>query len=201
MKKKGCLLQKIKHNFAHYFKNTEAGQVEAAAGLFFLLFFAIFLCSLLQLDIYRASSQYLEDALAASNLASAVIDVEEYGITQNILISDPLLAFERYKHALKGNLNLDDNWQCSNKSLIAGEVTVADFIIYNCVQGQVYAYQVEKDGSLTLWQGSMGAVTAPNGIIVEATGIYSEVTFPVEGFLRIRTEATKGKLVDIVLNK
>ncbi len=46
----------------------------------------------------------MEDALALSNLASAVIDIEEYGITQKVLITDPEQAYERYCHALRENL-------------------------------------------------------------------------------------------------
>jgi hypothetical protein len=36
----------------------------------------------LQVALYRESAMYMEDALALSNLASAVIDIEEYGITR-----------------------------------------------------------------------------------------------------------------------
>ena len=66
LKKKECLLQ-----------STESGQIGWALGLWFMLFLGILLCVILQLEVFRASSQYLEDALAASNLAAAVIDVEE----------------------------------------------------------------------------------------------------------------------------
>ncbi len=78
MWKKGFLRQSI--------KKTEEGQLEWITGLFFLLILGILLCGTLQLDVFRASAVYLEDALAASNLASAVIDVEEYGISHTILI-------------------------------------------------------------------------------------------------------------------
>ena len=57
------------------------GQAGWSAGLFFLLFLAVLLRGFIQLEIYRTTSLYLEDALAASNLASAVVDVEEYGIS------------------------------------------------------------------------------------------------------------------------
>ena len=81
LKKNGYLLQ-----------STESGQIQWVTGLWFLLFLGILLCAALQMDIYRSSSQYLEDALAASNLAAAVVDVEEYGISNEIRIDDPVKA-------------------------------------------------------------------------------------------------------------
>ena len=192
---------KIKSKMVSCLKKAESGQIEWVVGMFFLLFLAILLYAMLQVEIYRTTSQYLEDALAASNLASAVIDVEEYGISHNIVIDNPLLAFERYQAALKGNLNLDENWQCANRSMITGAVTVEEYIVYNCVQEQVFVCRVGKKGILSQWQGPVGSIKAPNGIVIESTGIYSEISFPVRGFLRNQTEARKGKLVDIVANE
>ena len=66
--------------------DTERGQVSWVFGLFLLLFLSILLCMQLQIALYRESAMYMEDALALSGLASAVIDVEEYGITQKVRI-------------------------------------------------------------------------------------------------------------------
>ena len=68
-------------------KTREQGQVSWVLGLFLILFLAILLCMQLQVALYRESAMYMEDALALSNLASAVIDIEEYGITQKVLRS------------------------------------------------------------------------------------------------------------------
>ena len=92
-----CLRQKIKTKML----DTERGQVSWVFGLFLLLFLSILLCMQLQIALYRESAMYMEDALALSGLASAVIDVEEYGITQKVRITDPEGAYERYCHALK----------------------------------------------------------------------------------------------------
>ncbi len=54
---------------------AESGQVSWVLGLFLILFLAILLYMQLQLAMYKASARYLEDALALSNLASAVIDI------------------------------------------------------------------------------------------------------------------------------
>lgn len=55
-------------------EKAESGQVSWVLGLFLILFLAILLYMQLQLAMYKASARYLEDALALSNLASAVID-------------------------------------------------------------------------------------------------------------------------------
>ena len=134
MWKKGFLRQSI--------KKTEEGQLEWITGLFFLLILGILLCGTLQLDVFRASAVYLEDALAASNLASAVIDVEEYGISHTILIEDPDRAYEIYLSALQGNLNLNEEWECPGKGLIGGQVRVLDYIVYNVHEDNVVNLEI-----------------------------------------------------------
>ena len=141
-------------------RSTESGQVGWTIGLWYLLFFSILLMTGLQIELYRASSGYLEDALASSNLAAAVIDVEEYGKTHNVLIGNAYQARERFEKALKINLGLNDDGECAP-----------------------------------------GSVTAPNGVKVEATGIYSEISYEIKGFLGLTVQAHKGKLVDVCANE
>lgn len=174
------------------------GSIEWVTGLFFLLFLAILLCAQMQIAIYQSSSLYLEDALAASNLASAVIDLEEYGISHTVRIAEPADAYAAYVRAVKKNLNLDENWECANSSLISGKVTVADYIVYNVEEDAVHIFRVSENGRIHTWEGVPGHVTAPNGVTVTATGVYSELSFPVEGLFGVTVQARKGKLVDIV---
>lgn len=199
LRSKGYLLQRIKDvPVARYALRKKTGSIQWVTGLFFLLFLLFFLCAQLQIDVYQASAMYLEDALAASNLASAVIDIEEYGISHTIRIADAREAYERYRTAVKENLALDDNWQCGNSTLIAGTVVIEEYIIYNVEKEKVNIYRISRDGSLSTAQGTPGFVTAPNGIAVEATGIYSEISFPVKGMFGITVQAHKGKLADVV---
>lgn len=174
------------------------GSIEWVTGLFFLLFLIVFLCAELQLFVYRTASAYLEDALAASNLASAVIDIEEYGISHIVKISDPSQAFERYKSAVKENLQLNDNWECSNSTLISGQVKIEKYIIYNVEDELVTIYSVASDGSIRISGGVLGAVKAPDGNLITNTAVYSEIVFPVKGWWGENFQAHKGKLVDIV---
>ena len=52
--------------------STESGQIGWSMGLWLLLFLGVLLSTCLQVDVYKATARYLEDALAASNLAAAV---------------------------------------------------------------------------------------------------------------------------------
>lgn len=177
---------------------TESGQIGWATGIFFLLFLGVLLCAFLQMEIFRSSAGYLEDALAASNLASAVIDVEEYGISHRVQIGDVTEAYDRYQTAVKGNLNLDESWECANRSIISGPVNVVDYTVYNVSGNDVEVSHFDEAGLLTEWQEQLGDATAPNGKRIEHTGVYSEISYQVEGMLGVVVQARKGKLVDIV---
>lgn len=190
LKKKECLLRKIK------LKNR--GSIQWVNGFFFLLLLTFLLCAELQRSVWHSAGLYLEDALAASNLASAVIDVEEYGISHRVKISNVWAAYELYKDAVKGNLQLNDSWECANSALIAGPVIIESYIVYNVDEDGVNIYQVASGGGVTVSQGVRGSVRAPNGKVITATSVYSEISFPVKGIWGISAQAHKGKLVDIV---
>ena len=198
MRSRGHLRPKIDGVTGTHRLTRKSGQIEWVTGLFLVLFLAVLLSAQLQLDAYRAASLYLEDALAASNLASAVINLEEYGISHRIEIDDPVKAYERYLAALKLNLQLDENWEGSNKALISGKVEVTDYIVYNVDENIVTVYQVRANRQVEEWQGTLGSVKAPDGTVIESTGVYSRIKFPIEGFLGVTVEAEKGKLADIV---
>ena len=179
-------------------QKREAGQASFVLGLFLLLFLAILLCMQLQLAMYRESSMYMEDALALSNLASAVIDVEEYGISGKVLITDPERAYERYCHALKENLGLDDSFTARNHKLISGRVEIQNYTIFNINGNRAEVWQRDNSGRVQIWTEDADAVRAPNGQKIEETGVYSEITYPIEGFLGTEVTAHKGKLVDVI---
>lgn len=187
LKKRGCPPQ-----------NTESGQVGWTLGVWFALFLGIVLCALLQMEAFRASSQYMEDALAASNLAAAVIDVREYGISHRLQIDSPEAAYERYRRAVRENLDLDDRWECGNRGLISGPVCIESFIVYNVSGGEIDVCRFDKSGAAVRWHGTVGQERAPNGIKVDNTGVYSEISYQVKGIFGIEVTARKGKLADVV---
>ena len=177
-------------------QSTSSGQVGWAIGLWYLLFFSVLLMVCLQIEGYRASSVYMEDALALSNLAAAVVDIEEYGKTGQVVIGNVYEAKERYERALKANLGLNASWECANKAMISGPVRVDRFIVYNVTEEETVSYVFDESGNLHISAGT-GRVTAPNGVLVEATGVYSEISYEIEGLFHTVVSAHKGKLVDV----
>lgn len=178
-------------------EKSDDGQITLVTGMFFTLFLAVLLVSQLQIEMFRASSAYLEDALAASGLASALIDAREYGYSHVVWIPDANAAYEKYLVALKGNLGLDENWEGHNKNLISGKVVVENYTVYN-VRGETVEVCILKDGREERSSGRLGEVYAPSGQMISHTGVYGEISYPVQGLFGMVVQARKGKLVDIV---
>lgn len=177
----------------------DAGQTGLCVGLFFLVFLAVLLISQLQLEQIRASDDYLQDALAASGLASALVDIREYGRTHMIRIGDNRASYEQYCDSLRANLGLDENWECGNRRLISGRVKVENYTIYNVKDGQVTLCRMDRGGE-EISVGTLGVLRAPNGQLIERTSVYSEISYPLKGLFGWTVQARKGKLVDIVGN-
>ena len=72
------------------------------------------------------------------------------------------------------------------------------YIIYNVTGTKVQVWERNGDGRILEWEGTLGEVRTPGGQTIENTGVYSEITYPVEGFLGITVTAEKSKLVDVV---
>lgn len=181
--------------------NKRTGKVEIFVGMYMVVFLLILLSVQLQMRIFMATSTYMEDALAASNLASAVIDVREYGMTHIVKIASPDDAFELYCEALKQNLSLNDEWESGKKDLIYGQVEILKYEIYNVEKNNItiYSYGTEGEYVRALSNG-LGSVYTPDGVLVESTSVYSKIRFPVKGILGIEIDAKKDKTVDIVSN-
>jgi len=176
---------------------TDDGQITLCTSMFFLLFLGVLLLCYFQMELIRSSGRYLEDALAASGLASALIDVREYGRSHVVRIMDDEDVYARYCNALKENLGLDDAWQCENRKLISGCVKVENYTIYN-VTGNVVESCRMDGGKRETVTGRKGEVRSPNGKLVEKTGVYGEISYTLLGLFGMEIPARKGKLVDVV---
>ena len=147
---------------------------------------------------YMTAGAYVEDALAASELASALIDIEEYGRTHEIRITDPEAAFRIYRDALQYNLSLDEAGYSAKTELLAGKVQIRQYIVYNVLNNEVQITGFDGQGNCLLQdKGETGRVRTPDGLLVEHTTIYSRVGFQVMGFWNHMIEAEKEKSVDI----
>ncbi len=159
----------------------------------------VMIMSMFQLTEYMVTAASVEDALAASNLASAVIDVEEYGKSHTILIRDVPKAFQMYRDALRYNLMLDEELNTTNSELLASQVDILQYIVYN-VQGETVEISIcDGEGQLQSMQiASKGSVFTPDNVCVESTTIYSRIGFWVKGLADKRIYAEEEKSIDIV---
>lgn len=181
--------------------NKRTGKIEIFTGMYMLILLLILLSVQLQMRIFMTTSTYMEDALAASNLASAVIDVREYGTTRIVKIKSPDDAYTLYREALKQNLSLDDNWESRQKDLIYGQVEILKYEIYNVEKNNITIYSYGTEGEyVQAIPNGLGSVYTPDGVLVESTSVYSKIGFAVKGIFGLEMEARKDKTVDIVSN-
>lgn len=174
------------------------GKIEVGVPLYLLLFILVIIIYVIQMYKLRIVSAMAEDALAASNLAAAVVDIKEYGITGNLIIESPSSAYMVYQETLKVNMSLDDNWMSINSnSVISGQVEIVDFIIYNVRGSNVEIHSFGRNPYSLIMENGLGTVSAPDGKIIENTSIYSCITFQVDVAFDITVPAKKYKLVDI----
>lgn len=195
-KKRGCRLQKISRYVG--FKK-ERGQIDVIMGMFYLLIVFIIVLFAFRMTQYMIISAVVEDALAASNLASAVIDVEEYGKSHTISIQDPENAFLLYREALCHNLKLDEYLNTTNAEILASKVNIEEYIVYNVSGDLVEIYVIDESGQIQeCGTGKTSEVFTPDHVPVESTTIYSRVTFGVKGLWNQIIPAMKEKSIDIV---
>lgn len=175
-----------------------SGKVEIVMGMFAFLLVLIVMLFGLKISQFMITGAYVEDALAASNLASALIDVEEYGRNYTIKIAEPQEAFEIYREALAVNLKLDEEGKSIQRELLAGPVKILSYIVYNVTGDHTEIYFFDGNGCLEDTQTAVvGQVLTPDGKLVETTTIYSKVEFAVQGIGQQFVTVRKEKSVDI----
>lgn len=176
----------------------QEGQISLVIGLFFTVMIGIFLCGTLQLMQFRVTGAYVEDALAASNLAAAIIDTQGYSKDHLLRFEDVWKNYNIYRNALAENLNLDADFVGKNQGAVTGKVNIEAFILYEVLDDKVRSIAVSSDGKIVEEWGTKGMVCSPNHIVIENASVYSEISFVVKGFAKVEATVHKGKLVDIV---
>lgn len=178
----------------------DKGAVEYTMSIMLLIVSVLIILFCFRIRSARVEKMYLEDAQASANLAAAVIDTDIYGETEKLIISDTLGAYEKFKKALKTNLNLDDNFIPNNTFLMENAVEVLEFRIYNVDGDRVNCVIFDENGSRRTEVYTLSSAMTPNGTNVESTTIYSRIEFDVKGFLDQRNRMTLENSVDVVKN-
>lgn len=180
--------------------STNKGQAEYVLGMFLILFLMLFGLFEIQIIRYKSASVYMEDALAAGGLAAALIDIQRYGEDHVIRIKDANESYKIYCRTVLQNIGAESFETQENVPVrfdICGPLTVEKFYIYNVENDNVEIIEVKEDGSISMGYSRLGEAMAPNGQMIKATGIYSELSFKVKGLFDIYSPARKGKLVEV----
>lgn len=194
-RKKECLRQRISRSSL---LGTNAGNVDIVSGMMFFCILILTIFFAFRMNQYMVTAAGVEDALAASNLASAVIDVEEYGKTHRIQIADGERAFQIYRDALQSNMRLDQELYSSNNEFVLGQVQIKEYIVYNVYGEEVEIQGFDGSGALTFAaSGRKGDIFTPDRICVENTTIYSRIGFQVPGLAGHIISGEKEKSIDI----
>ena len=101
-----------------------AGFINYSLCIMFVVLTVLLVLFSMTLKEISFTKTLVEDGLMASNLASAVIDIDEYGTTNNIVITDTIHAYTVFLNALKDNLGLDNNLKPYNDRVIVEPVEV-----------------------------------------------------------------------------
>ncbi len=178
--------------------SKKEGMIGLVISMFFLLMvlvLAVYLVYLLSIVQIGAT---VEDALVASELAGALIDIERFGKTDEIVIEDTDRSYAFFYESLKNNLRLDGMGNSSMEELNCGPVSVLDFRVYN-VYGEevseiVYDGKGRKIGENL---GRLGEMKTPDNKEIVSSTIYGKIGFYVKGMNSTVIYGEKEKTVDI----
>lgn len=175
------------------------GSIEMFISSMIFIIVALVIIMQMRLKVVEVTQSFIEDGLVASNLASATIDLEEYGTSNKIINRDFEKSFNDYTVALKENLRLDNNLNPKTKTLLNSKVDIHNFTIYNVIGNDIEMIRREANGSITrqTYTNKLGVMTAPNGAMINTTMVYSKIGFELKGYLKNTHYVYKDCSVDI----
>lgn len=178
----------------------DKGIVEYTLSIMLLMIIVLLVLFVYRMRVIKITKENVEDALVSSNLACAVIDLEEFGTTNEIVIKDPQESYEIYKKALKGNMYLDDNFMPVDRKLINGKVTIHEFVVYSVNAGNVQVSRIGSDGIVSIqdYPGGAGIVQTPDGTVVNSSTVYSKIGFEIKSYRENVMYVYKQNSVDVV---
>ncbi|CUQ30704.1 hypothetical protein [Clostridium baratii] len=125
-------------------------------------------------------NNFVSDGLVSANLASDIINLDKFGATREINISDSNNAYNLFYEALKTNLKL--NKKSNNEDLIIdNKVNVDDFIIYNVTNNNVEVITIKP--TYSRYVTKLNNLKTPSGVTIKTTSVYSKISFKVKEIL------------------
>jgi len=159
----------------------------------------------IRMKVVGIINESAQDTVALSNLASALIDKDEYSRSGIIRVKDFNTSYSVYEDALRENMNLSSDMYPTNSSYIHSKIDVLEYSIYNVVGLDItHIRRTVSNGTVLVetifYNGQLGRLQTPDGVIITNTTIYSKVGFTIRGFLNSAHYVCKEGCVDIVNN-
>lgn len=174
------------------------GKIEIFISCIALIMVVLIVIMSVKLKEIKLTKNYIDDGLVSSLLASATIDLKEYGSSNNIINNDPEQSYYLFKETLKSNLNLNNDFSAKNSNLITDKVNIESFVIYNVKASNDIEIIEVKDGKIVNRTKENSGVTTPEGIKIENTTFYAKISFYVSGYLNNeKYKSVKEKSVDV----
>lgn len=143
--------------------------------------------------------EQLESNLTYSLLAAAIVNLNEYAASGNLIISDAgepeagdkafSDSYSRFKECLRCNIGLDENLQSAGLKGLLGGVDIVSFRVYNYISdaGGWHITECGVNGgqpyTLRYPDNMEVYVNANDGMVnIAETSVYAEISFTLEGF-------------------
>jgi hypothetical protein len=178
------------------------GSIEMFISSLILITVSMIIVMSIKLREIKITKNLVEDGLVAATLASATVDLREYGATKRIVNRDFDKSFNDFTVSLKDNLKLDDNYKPINSRIICSKVNIENFIIYNISDNDIEVTRRSSDGSIekSIIYNGVGSENTPDGVLIQTTTIYSKIAFKLKGYMNTEYDVYKEKSVDITDN-
>ena len=178
-------------------------------GDFIFPIYMILFCVMLFSYCYHDQILYytkinVEDSIAAATLASACINLYDYGDFDNMSYEVINSSYDLFEKSFKENMKLDNNLMpiqnSFNATLIVQPIEILEFSYY-CIRDGV-VYKTTKNGNVNVEKGFVGQATTPNGNVISQTTIYVKILLQIQNpYTKELIPVTKDFSVDIVENE
>lgn len=187
------------------FTQKDNGGVSMPINLLFVFLFIVILFWII-IDYQRLQylSNQITDVLTDAMLGAGTLTEDDaylLGLEDKIMLTNPKENYSTFQEILKKELDLTNTYEYTRNEMIRGKVNIEEFIVYNVDGPDVYQYTFYdlENYTLTEYPHGHGVVTAPNGMPVINTSLYTEISFNVN-FIHKEFAVVKEHMVDIRRN-
>lgn len=158
----------------------QEGVIEVFVGMFIISITLIMISANSNLKSIKSINNFVSNGLISSNLASDIIDLDEFGKSRTIKISDPNKSFSLFEKTLRENLKLDDK---NENKLIDNNINIDNFTIYNVKGNDIEVIQMKPIYSKYIVSGGVNKTYSPDGVLISSTSVYSKVSYKVKNMI------------------